>query len=65
MPNKINALMNAQNITFNELSEKLSISKQTLTRKISGTMDWTYSEIMILTELLHIENPESFFFDSY
>ena len=50
-------------IALEELAEKLSISKQTLTRKINGKTDWTYPEIIILTELFHIEDPESFFFD--
>jgi plasmid maintenance system antidote protein VapI len=63
MKQKIYQLMTEQNISFNELAAKLKVSKQTITRKINGATDWTYSEIMILTELFNIKDPKSFFFD--
>ena len=62
MQEKINRLMEAQNVTFEELSTKLGIGKQTLTRKINGTTDWTYPEMMLLAQIFNIEDPESFFF---
>jgi len=63
MSDKMSKFMEEFLIALEELAEKLSISKQTLTRKINGKTDWTYPEIIILTELFHIEDPESFFFD--
>lgn len=60
---KIVQLMTEQNISFKEIAAKLKVSNQTITRKINGTTDWTYSEIMILTELFHIKDPKSFFYD--
>ncbi len=56
-------LMMEQNISFKEIAAKLKVSNQTITRKINGTTDWTYSEIMILTELLNIKDPMNFFYD--
>ncbi len=63
MQQKMNSLMEEYPINFGELAEKLGVSKQTLTRKIKGSTDWTYSEIILLTELFNIEDPQSFFFD--
>lgn len=60
---KIVQLMTEQNISFKEIAAKLKVSNQTITRKINGTTDWTYSEIMILTELFNIKDPKSFFYD--
>ncbi len=58
----INTLREENNISFGELAEKLSISKQTLTKKINKTLDWTYQEMLTLTELFHIENPADYFY---
>jgi len=63
MQEKINKLMNEYNISFRELADKLKVSNKTLTRKINGSTDWTYAEIIILTELFKIEDPQSYFFD--
>lgn len=63
MQQKIVQLMKEQNISFKELAAKLKVSNQTITRKINGTTDWTYSEIMILSELFGIKDPGSFFYD--
>ncbi|MHB8127428.1 MAG: helix-turn-helix domain-containing protein [Mobilitalea sp.] len=63
MQEKFNKLMIEYNISFRELAQKLKVSNQTLTRKVKGTTEWTYAEIVILTELFHIENPQSFFYD--
>ena len=62
MKENINDLMTKNHIEFAELAEKLSISKQTLTRKLNGKTDWTYQEMMILSELFHIEDPAEFFY---
>lgn len=63
MQEKIKVLMEQYDISFGTLAEKVNVSKQTLTKKVNGTMDWTYEEMMILTQLFHIEDPQSFFFD--
>lgn len=63
MQEKINKLMEEYNIDFGELAKKLKVSKQTLTRKVKGSTDWTYAEMMILSQLFNIEDPEKFFFD--
>ena len=63
MQQKINILLNEYNISFRELAQKLNVSNQTLTRKINGSTDWTYAEIIIVAELFHIEDPQSFFFE--
>lgn len=59
---KINQLMEEYYVPFGELATRLGISKQTLTRKMKGTTDWTYPEIMLLTQIFNIKNPEEFFF---
>ena len=63
MQEKMKQLMEAYPISFGELAIKLNISKQTLTRKINGSTDWTYHEIILLTQLFDIESPQDFFFD--
>ena len=62
MQEKINQLMTEFYITFEELATRLGVSKQTLTRKLRGTTDFTYPEMMLLTQIFNIENPEEFFF---
>ena len=49
-------------ITFEELAIRLGISKQTLTRKMKGTTDWTYPEMILLAQIFNIEDIEGFFF---
>jgi plasmid maintenance system antidote protein VapI len=63
MQQKVSRLIEEHNIHFGELAQKLNVSKQTLTRKLNGSTDWTYAEIVILTELFNIKDPQSFFFD--
>ncbi len=50
-------------ITFGEMADKLKLSKQTLTRKMNGSTDWTYQEIVVLSELFHIQDPVNFFYN--
>lgn len=57
-----NQKMEQYNVTFGQLAEELGISKQTLTKKVQGKMDWTYPEMMKLAELFEIKDPQSFFF---
>ncbi len=62
MQQKINRLMEEYQITFGELANKLNISKQTLTRKMNGSTDWTYQEMIDLSEIFHIQDPSDFFY---
>lgn len=57
-----NQKMEQYHVTFGQLAEALGVSKQTLTKKVQGNMDWTYPEMMKLVELFEIQDPQSFFF---
>jgi len=59
---KIEALMIDKQVSFNTLASHFLCSKQTLTKKINGTLEWTYPEMMILGEVLGIEDLTAFFF---
>ncbi len=61
---KMNELMTQYYVTFDELAVRLGVSKWTLTRKFKGTTDWTYPEMMLLTQIFNIEDPTQFFFQS-
>jgi lambda repressor-like predicted transcriptional regulator len=62
MKEKIEALMKEKGISFSELSTHFTFSKQTLTRKINGTLEWTYTDMMILADVFGIQDVEGFFF---
>lgn len=62
MYEKLVELMKVQSIEFKDLAERLGISTKTLNRKCHGLTEWTYKEITLLTEILKIEDPGSFFF---
>lgn len=62
MQEKITKLLEEYKITFGELAQILGISKQTLTKKVLGTMDWTYPEMTKLINLFDIDDPQEFFF---
>lgn len=64
MQAKINQLMEEYYVNFGDLATRLGVSKQTLTRKLKGATDWTYPEIMLLTQIFNIEDPEKFFFEN-
>ena len=63
MQEKITKLLEEYKISFGELAQILGISKQTLTKKVNGTMDFTYPEMTKLINLFHIEDPQKFFFN--
>ena len=63
MQQKINALMEQYEVSFGLLSEILGVSKQTLTKKVTGEMDWTFPEMEELIELFQIKDPQNFFFE--
>ncbi|MGL4361902.1 MAG: hypothetical protein ACRCSG_01225 [Cellulosilyticaceae bacterium] len=62
MEAKINEQMKKHDISFEMLSKHLSVSKQTLTRKMKGDTEWTYPEMILLGKLLHIDDVANFFF---
>ncbi len=62
MQERFNQLMEEYYTNFGEIAIRLGISKQTLTRKIKGTTDWTYGEMMTLAQIFNIEDPLKFFF---
>jgi transcriptional regulator with XRE-family HTH domain len=63
MQEKINKLLIDYQISFQELAKRLNVSNHTLTRKVNGSTEWNYSEIIKMTEIFHIEDPQSFFYD--
>jgi hypothetical protein len=63
MQEKMTMLMEEYKISFSELAVKLKLSNHTLTKKFTGALDWTFPEIIVLSELFHIKDPQSFFYD--
>lgn len=63
MKKDINMLREEKNITFGELADRLNISKQTLTKKMNKSLDWTYQEMLTLTELFQIVDPAEYFYN--
>jgi len=63
MEEKLNKLMMEYYVPFEELVTRLGVSKQTLTRKMKGTTDWTYPEIILLAQIFNIEDIDGFFFE--
>ena len=61
---KIEELMKAQNISFTELASHFSSSKQTLTKKIAGSLAWTFPEMVMLAQILGIEDIQQFSFEN-
>jgi transcriptional regulator with XRE-family HTH domain len=51
-------------VPFEELAIRMGVSKQTLTRKMKGTTDWTYREMMLLAQIFNIQDPQEFFFEN-
>ena len=62
MHDKLNDLMKEFYVPFDELAMRLGISKRTLTRKMKGETEWTYKEMMCLTQIFNIQDPQAFFF---
>ncbi|MGL4798598.1 MAG: hypothetical protein ACRCWY_04225 [Cellulosilyticaceae bacterium] len=59
---EMNRLMQEYYVPFDELAIRLGISKRTLTRKFNGNTEWTYKEMMLLTQIFNIQDPQAFFF---
>lgn len=62
MEEKLKSLMEENQISFSQLANSLKISKQTLTKKMLGHLDFTFEEIMTLSNLLKIQDPSTFFY---
>lgn len=62
MNERWNEKMEEYHVTFGEVANLLGISKQTLTKKVQGTLDWTFPEMTKLIQLFEIKDPESYFF---
>ena len=56
--------MRENNVTQQELADKLGISVQTFNSKINGRTAFTIPEAMKIIEFLEIKKPEEIFFDS-
>lgn len=63
MKNKVQDLLDNKNMKFHDFSKNFTISKQTLTKKLNGTLDWTFEEVLILTKVFEIEDPATFFYN--
>jgi hypothetical protein len=61
MKKQIEALMHDKEISFNVLHSHFNMSKQTLTQKLNGTLDWTFPELMVLCQVFELESPEILF----
>lgn len=62
MQEKIDQLLIEYQITFQDLAKKLNLSNHTLTKKVNGSIDFTFSEMMLLSQLFHIEDIQGFFY---
>lgn len=51
-------------LTKTEIAEKLGISQMALYKKINNKTEFKASEIVALSNLLHIENKEQIFFSA-
>lgn len=60
MKQKIEDLMQQRNMTFQDLASHFTFSKQTLTKKLNGTLEWTFPEIMTLAKVFEIEDVQDF-----
>ncbi|WP_157047821.1 hypothetical protein [Cellulosilyticum ruminicola] len=47
MQQRFNQLMEEYYTNFGEIATRFEISKHTLTRKVTGKMDFTYPEMML------------------
>ncbi len=59
MQEKLNKLMEEYRVMFEELATRLGVSKQTFTRKVKGTRDWTYPEMILQAQILNVEDMEA------
>lgn len=62
--NKLKGIMRENNVTQQELADKLGISVQTFNSKINGRTAFTIPEAMKIIEFLGIKKPEEIFFDN-
>lgn len=62
--NKLKGIMRENNVTQQELADKLGISVQSFNSKINGRTAFTVPEAMNIIEFLGIKNPEEIFFNN-
>lgn len=60
--NKLKGIMRENNVTQQELADKLGISVQSFNSKINGRTAFTIPEAINIIEFLKIPNPEEIFF---
>lgn len=60
--NKLKGIMRENNVTQQELADKLGISVQSFNSKINGRTAFTIPEAISIIGFLNIGNPEEIFF---
>ena len=61
--NKLKGIMRENNVTQQELADKLGISVQSFNSKINGRTAFTIPEAIGIIGFLNIGNPEEIFFN--
>lgn len=56
-------IMEEKNCDFDDVANYLGLAKPTLTNKFTGSLDFTYEEIMKLATWWDIKDPLHFFFE--
>ena len=62
--NKLKGIMRENNVTQQELADKLGISVQSFNSKINGRTAFTIPEAIGIIGFLNIGNPEEIFFNN-
>ncbi len=57
MQTKLKALLFERKVSQCAAAKECGISERTLSEKMHGKVDFTFSEVVIICELLGIENP--------
>lgn len=60
--NMLRAKIKENGLTQKDVSERIGMSENSLSRKICGKRDFSLSEIMTLCAVLSIERPQDIFF---
>lgn len=55
------AKLKENNMKQRQLAELLEIEEGTLSKKFNGVLPFTYSEVVLICEVLHIDNPLPYF----
>ena len=57
MQSKLKALLFERKIPQFKIAMKLGINSKTMSKKMNGKADFTYSEVFLICKMLSIENP--------